>query len=72
MVSRGFSGDSCTYRLHRLLSDLATECRRHKVDLATECRRHKVAKSLSNQARGVQPACTYYYEYTKFKNQLDK
>ena len=61
MVSRGFSGDSCTYRLHRLLSDLATECRRHKV-----------AKSLSNQARGVQPACTYYYEYTKFKNQLDK
>ena len=35
-------------------------------DLATECRRHKVAKSLSNQARGVQPA------YTKFKNQVDK
>ena len=27
-------------------------------DLATECRRHKVAKSLGNQARGVQPACT--------------
>ena len=27
-------------------------------DLATECRRHEVAKSLGNQARGVQPACT--------------
>ena len=27
-------------------------------DLATECCRHVVAKLLSNQARGVQPACT--------------
>ena len=33
----------------RLLSDLATERRRHV---------HEVAKSLGNQARGVQPACT--------------
>ena len=27
-------------------------------DLATECHRNEVAKSLGNQARGVQPACT--------------
>ena len=40
-------------------------------DLATECHRHKVAKSLGNQARGVQPACTMH-DYTKFKNQVDK
>ena len=35
-------------------------------DLATECCRHEVAKSLSNQARGVQPTTT------QFKNQVDK
>ena len=39
-------------------------------DLATECRRHEVAKSLGNQARGVQPACTMTTQ--KFKNQVDK
>ena len=40
-------------------------------DLATECRRHEVAKSLGNQARGVQPACTMT-THAKFKNQVDK
>ena len=35
------------YTLHTLLSDLSTKCRRQEV-----------AKSLGNQARGVQPACT--------------
>ena len=39
-------------------------------DLATECRRHEVAKSLGNQARGVQPACTMTTQNSK--NQVDK
>ena len=34
-------------------------------DLATKCRRQEVAKSLGNQARGVQPACTMYRLHTK-------
>ena len=41
-------------------------------DLATECRRHEVAKSLGNQARGTRCATCLYYDYTKFKNQVDK
>ena len=36
-------------------------------DLATECRRHKVAKSLGNQARGVQPACTMTTQNSKIR-----
>ena len=39
-------------------------------DLATECRRHEVAKSLGNQARGVQPACTMYRLHTKLRARL--
>ena len=39
-------------------------------DLATECHRHEVAKSLDNQARGVQPACTMTTQNSK--NQVDK
>ena len=36
-------------------------------DLATECRRHEVAKSLGNQARGVQPACTMTTQNSKIR-----
>ena len=36
-------------------------------DLATECHRHEVAKSL-----GKRCATSLYYDYTKFKNQVDK
>ena len=35
--------------------------------LATECRRHEVAKSLGNQARGVQPACTMATQNSKIR-----
>ena len=36
-------------------------------DLATECCRHEVAKSLGNQARGVQPACTMTTQNSKIR-----
>ena len=36
-------------------------------DLATECRRHEVAKLLGNQARGVQPACTMTTQNSKIR-----
>ena len=36
-------------------------------DLATECHRHEVAKSLGNQARGVQPACTMTTQNSKIR-----
>ena len=36
-------------------------------DLATECRRQEVAKSLGNQARGVQPACTMTIQNSKIR-----
>ena len=36
-------------------------------DLATKCRRHEVAKSLGNQARGVQPACTMTTQNSKIR-----
>ena len=36
-------------------------------DLATECHRNKVAKSLGNQARGVQPACTMTTQDSKIR-----
>ena len=46
----------CMYRLHTKGSDLATECRRHEV-----------AKSLGNQARGAQPACTMTTQNSKIR-----
>ena len=64
--SRCRKSSNITFTLHigftprvRLLSDLATEC--HRLE---------VAKSLSNQARGVQPACTMTTQNSK--NQVDK
>ena len=58
----------------RLLSDLATECRRHEVakslgrhEVAKSLGRHEVAKSLGNQARGVQPTCTMTTQNSKIR-----
>ena len=36
-------------------------------DLATECHRNEIAKSLGNQARGVQPACTMTTQDSKIR-----
>ena len=57
----------CLYMCVHVISIGYTPRSRLLSDLATKCRRHEVAKSLGNQARGVQPACTMTTQNSKIR-----